>query len=113
VVTISKVDHGNIRIIIKGDRKETRITLNPTKQGEEKMSKNKSIKIGSEPRLCFEDSYNGNDVQIAFGNVDNEPTAIVFVAKSGRYNKHMPEEAIAVTIPKEALGVAFQQGWEE
>tara|TARA_R100001463_G_scaffold675_4_gene3068 strand:- start:3736 stop:3981 length:246 start_codon:yes stop_codon:yes gene_type:complete len=52
------------------------------------------------PTLCWE--INETEYELAFGYVDNEPTAALFI-------KDRPE--VQALIPQEVLGIAAEQGW--
>ena len=57
------------------------------------------------PSLCWEvgEGETATQSTLAFGYLNNEPTAALFINDS-------PE--IVTFIPKEVLGIAFEQGWE-
>lgn len=62
------------------------------------------------PSLCWEmlgeigAGETATQFTLTFGYLDNEPTAALYI-------KDNPE--IMALIPKEVLGIAFQQGWTD
>tara|TARA_R100001082_G_C4324418_1_gene142643 strand:- start:200 stop:397 length:198 start_codon:yes stop_codon:yes gene_type:complete len=56
------------------------------------------------PSLCWEvgEGETATQFTLAFGYLNNEPTAVLFINDS-------PD--IVAFIPKKVLGIAFEQGW--
>jgi hypothetical protein len=55
------------------------------------------------PTLNFE-NHDGQTCQLAFGYMNNEPSAALFVGDS--------PEVVAI-IPREVMAIAVKQGWNE
>ena len=53
------------------------------------------------PDLNFINAANESEIQIAFGYFKGEPTAVLFHGEK------------IVLIPRDILGIAFSQGWED
>jgi len=69
-----------------------------------KVNNNRGGLKTERPSLNFEDPFTKKQVQIAFGYLKNEPMATIFLGDS---------DIPIMMIPKEVLGIAFEQGWEE
>ena len=67
------------------------------------MDEMRAERTATHNALCFVNGADGQEVKMAFGYFQGEPTAAVF-----RGSDKAP-----IMIPREVLQIAIEQGWEE